>query len=212
MLMIVQLWSAPRRLWSMMEQAIKSKHTLLQWIAVLWPAMWWKLKKVDKYQFTTWNLVCQAKKEGNDEEMKTGEKSYWMVWPAEKDGRMSMEWSEYFWEKVMGASSVGSWTHYQPPEWSHKSFSALIIVFGNKWGGSTYPWCWWCNKSWNDIQRRFDSREVHICISRIVQNFFESRVKDVKDVPAAEKSVLLCIFAVAPAAVHNLKRFSPIST
>ena len=32
---------------------------------------------------------------------------------AQKDGRMSMEWSEYFWEKVMGASSVGR-THYQP--------------------------------------------------------------------------------------------------
>ena len=60
-----------------------------------------------------------------------------------------------------------------------------------------------------------DSREADICIWSIaigcVQNFFESRVKDVKDVSAAEKSLVLCREA-APAAVHNLKRFSHIST
>lgn len=96
-----------------------------------------KLKNVEIYQFITRNLVCQAKNKETAKKWKREKGGIEWFDRHKKMGGCQWNGREYFWEKVMGASSVGSWTHYQqPPEWSHKSFCP--DNFGNKWGGSAW--------------------------------------------------------------------------
>ena len=82
----------------MMEQAIKSKHTVVQWMVMLWPDMWsesqvcWRSLKRQKYidSEPEERLVCQAKyMGGNGRETERTEKMEgieWFDWDKKRGG------------------------------------------------------------------------------------------------------------------------------